>query len=82
MLLAHARALAHTEIYRLGEPLVKYHKADAVPDELAEDWEPIQSPPTTDAPAPQAMVAAVPPATEEEDAAVPYDCGCGTPTGG
>ena len=83
MLLSHARALAHTEIYRGSNPLVTYHKDAVVPDEMADDWEPNQSPPTEES-APQPVAAAVSAVMEEES--VPYDCGCGTvataPTGG
>ncbi len=47
MVLCHARALAHTSIYRASNPLAVYPKAGDVPpeDAAAEDWECVPPPP-------------------------------------
>ena len=45
MLLSHARARAHTFIFRASDPSTTYPKAADVPDADAEDWEPITLPP-------------------------------------
>lgn len=45
MLLAHARARAHTLIYRSSAPDVTFHKTAVVTNADAEDWEPIQTDP-------------------------------------
>ena len=79
MLLIHARALAHTEIYRCSEPSVKYHKAAVVADETGDDWEPIQSPPSSDVSVPQVVglsTATAESIGEAEDLTNGYDCGC------
>ena len=49
MLLAHARTMAHSAIYRTSSPDVEYPRQAEVPNADADDWEPvpkIQEPPT------------------------------------
>lgn len=41
MLLAHARARAHTSIVRSSAPETVYPKTADVPDDGFEDWEPL-----------------------------------------
>lgn len=52
MLLEHARARAHTSIYRSSNPDTLYAKAAVVPDETAEDWEPLIGDPNYSPPLP------------------------------
>ena len=52
MLLSHARAMAHTLIFRSSDPTTTYHKAAVVPEPDAEDWEPIQTDPNPQPAAP------------------------------
>jgi hypothetical protein len=52
MELAHARARAHTSIYRSSNPGTLYAKAAVVPDETAEDWEPLTGDPNYSPPLP------------------------------
>jgi len=50
MLLNHARARAHTLIYRSSEPDTTYLKSADVPEPDAEDWEPITTDPNYEPP--------------------------------
>lgn len=41
MILCHARAMAHSAIYRTSNQSAVYPKTADVPDADAEDWEPV-----------------------------------------
>lgn len=41
MILCHARAMAHSRIFRLSVPEVSYDRNEEVVDLMYEDWEPV-----------------------------------------